>query len=53
MKAIYKCKGNIWQTTMLSVFKENYTKIRQVFVIEAIALKKAYNVAGRWMATMT
>lgn len=45
MKAIYKCKGNIWQAT--SVFKENYTKIRQVFVIVAIALKKAYNVAGR------
>lgn len=41
MKAIYKCKGNIWQTTMLSVFKENYTKIRQVFVIVAIALEKS------------
>lgn len=41
MKAIYNCKGNIWQATMLSVFKENYTKIRQVFVIEAIALEKS------------
>lgn len=41
MKAIYKCKGNIWQAAMLSVFKENYTKIRQVFVIVAIALEKS------------
>lgn len=32
---------------MLSVCKENYTKIWQVFVIEATALKKAYSVAGR------